>query len=262
MNANRVLGCLSLILSAGAIVGCQPAKPTVSFSNVAVTGFTDRGVDLDLTWQVDNPNPVGLRLTSMDYALSLEQRQLLSGASGEPVSVPAMGSSVVRTPVSVSLADLAALSAARDDWLDYQVDSTLVFDVMGADVPISVNPSGQIARVQPPRMRLADLRLDPAAAAMEIDLAVENPNAFALPSATLNGALRYGQAVLARLDDRPTPAIAPGASETITLTVSGGGFGAIRAAREALAGGGSLALDGGMDLAEPVSLLRGIIRPD
>lgn len=265
--AARSLSHVALLSLVALAVGCQPARPTVNFSDIALTGFQGRSVDLDLAWDVSNPNPVGLSLAGLDYDLNIEQVQLLSGASSEALSVPAMGANTIHTPARIDLANIARLAtSANDDWLDYQLNSTLTFDVLGNQVPVSVSPSGRIARLQAPRLSLSDVRLgrdDAGNATLELDLNVENPNVFDLPSAVLNGALKYGSTTLASLDDRPTPAIAANGSETVTVAVRGGGLSLLNAARQAVGGsGGSLSLDGAMQLAEPVSILRQMIQPD
>jgi LEA14-like dessication related protein len=101
--------------------GCDTLRQTLNIENptyrlrdlrprvsVAIP-FSASTIDLDFTIEVQNPNPVGLRLDRIDFDLLVNDRQITRGFSSERIRVPANGFGDVRIRTRVGYNDLRSL---------------------------------------------------------------------------------------------------------------------------------------------------------
>src|SRR2546429_7475494 len=76
----------ALVLCSVAVCGCsllqtvaQRREPTLSFKDASLSDGTFAGATGNLTFTVENPNPVGISLAESDYKLSVAGKQLVAG---------------------------------------------------------------------------------------------------------------------------------------------------------------------------------------
>ena len=81
-------------------------KFTLSFRDASLSDVTFAGATVNLTFTVENPNPVGISLAESDYKLSVAGKQLVAGKPPAGLQIPASGSSDVTLPAQVRFADL------------------------------------------------------------------------------------------------------------------------------------------------------------
>lgn len=77
--------------------------PRVTLKAVTLSLPTAAGWPLSCALQLDNPNPQTLTLLGYDYDLWLEGRSVAQGASGEAVTLPALGQAVVEFPIFLKI---------------------------------------------------------------------------------------------------------------------------------------------------------------
>jgi LEA14-like dessication related protein len=100
----------------------KPPKVTVQAVGFGVPH--KGGWPVSLTLILDNPNPQTISILGYDYELWLQGRSAVQGGSQEPVSLPALGQTVVTVPMVVKLPVLLGLWPALlkpEEKLHYQV---------------------------------------------------------------------------------------------------------------------------------------------
>jgi len=81
-------------------------KPGFRFKNVSLHNASLAGINLDTVWQLDNPNTVGLSLATIDYALFVDNKQLVAGKPAKGLQIPANGSTDLTFPAEIKFADI------------------------------------------------------------------------------------------------------------------------------------------------------------
>jgi LEA14-like dessication related protein len=192
----RFFGLSLAILLAG--TGCaalereaERRKPSASIDSTRVTGFDFDAARLLVDVRVDNPNPVGIEIAGLDYELRLDDERVLTGDSAERSDIPARGSGTVAVPITLDYGDLAdRVGHLRGrDKVDYAIDLGIMVDVpLLGKRRLPVTASGTVPIPQRPDIALRDLRVERLSlggARVVLDVAVSNPNAFALALNTL-----------------------------------------------------------------------------
>src|SRR5699024_10618 len=98
-----------LVLLPLLIAGCQTIqdiassiqKPSLSVSDVHITGFNFQEMELTYDIKIDNPNPVAIRMLGYDYDLNISDHSFLKGNQTEGVNIEASGGSIFQVPMSV-----------------------------------------------------------------------------------------------------------------------------------------------------------------
>lgn len=98
-------GCAALL----DLLRSSVEQPTFMFKAVSITEVSFAGLTLDTTWTLINPNPVSLSLASVDYALFIDDKQVLAGAPPQGLEVAAQGSTKLHFPAGIKFADLVAV---------------------------------------------------------------------------------------------------------------------------------------------------------
>lgn len=123
-----------LLLTAGVLAclgGCgvrqltrgELEAPRVKFQSLAVGLPTGRGLPLECTLLVENPNSQDLNVLGYDYELFLEGRSVARGESRGAVSLPARGQTLVAVPILVNLQVLPRFLPAvlQEQKLNYRI---------------------------------------------------------------------------------------------------------------------------------------------
>jgi LEA14-like dessication related protein len=109
--------CLGLSVVLLSTAGCSTLSnlhilnPSYSLVDVAphVNLSIPPSMDFDLTVGVDNPNPVGLRLDGLDFALFVNDNRIANGTSFDRVNIPARGIGNVRLRTHVTYDNLKSI---------------------------------------------------------------------------------------------------------------------------------------------------------
>lgn len=102
---------LAVLLSFCALAACaRPKPPTVTPTVARVVAVSDRGVDLQVTLAVHNPNGFDLAARAVEGTLYLDgQTKLGTGRATPRESIPAKGSAEVSSQVHVAWESLPSL---------------------------------------------------------------------------------------------------------------------------------------------------------
>jgi LEA14-like dessication related protein len=110
-----VLSVVTLTLSGCRTLGLDIVNPRYALRGVVphvaiALPLTQSAIDLDFNIEVDNPNPVGLRLDWLDFDLAVNDRPVLRSVRAEQgVRIPAHGIGDVRLRTRIGYQDLKTL---------------------------------------------------------------------------------------------------------------------------------------------------------
>ena len=161
-------------------------KPKAAIEKVELTGLNFDRADLLYKIRIKNSNPIALKLSSLEYALKIEEGSLLNGTMDQGLELSANGESLIEVPVSVGFKQLLdiAESAREKSEIGYSLELGLGFTVPGfgsVKVPLSYSDTLPVPKL--PSLRIASLRVKRVSLTridLEIDLRVSNPNTFSL----------------------------------------------------------------------------------
>lgn len=197
-------------------------RPLVALEAARVESLGFSGLDVVFDCRIENPNPFPLSVVKVSYGLALEGRAAAKGANATPVVIeaggpgaPGRGAFVV--PVSVRFADVPAFAPllARDRDAEYALTGEVIFHTPAGDVRVPLSQTGRIGMPRAPKIRVANVRLakaSPREVALELSVAVENPNAFPIPAGRIHYALFLSEKEVAKTDLVVAEPIAGGAS--------------------------------------------------
>ena len=130
-------GCAILreLLLASQQTGAGFNQPNFTFRNVALTDISLGGLNLDTVWDLNNPNPIGLSLATVDYALFIENKQVVAGAPQNGLQIAANGATQLHFPAGIKFADIAQVV---ETFLSRDNASWRAEGSLGVQTPISV----------------------------------------------------------------------------------------------------------------------------
>lgn len=208
-RAFLVLFALSLTTLAGcatlqSLLNGAFKKPTLKFKTARLSEASLSDATVDLVYELDNPNGLGLKVASVDYAFFVEGKQLVAGKPREGVNLKANGKSQLVFPANVKFADIAPVVTT---FLDKDVAAFKAQGSLGIQTPLGVLrfplekegtfPVPKIPQVQFQAPRITNVTL--SGATVEFPLAITNRNAFPLPVAGITGALKVAGASVGNL---------------------------------------------------------------
>jgi len=180
---------LVLVLSAGCAMMQQTGmwqKPEASIGAVTVSELNFEGAGLDVAVEVNNPNPYQIRLGRLDYALTVQDKQVLSGQQEENTSLKAEQSQTIVFPVKVRFEDLlAAVSGLKQqNIVNYGLEGGITAAVpMVGDIRLPFSRRGRLPVPKMPKVAVEGLHLDSITmlgASLKLALSLENPNNFSV----------------------------------------------------------------------------------
>jgi LEA14-like dessication related protein len=159
-------------------------KPDLNVKDVRITGLDLTKVDLAFDVQIDNPNSLSATLAGFDYDFLLNEESFLKGKQDKEMVIEAKGESIMEVPLSLNFQDLYnTYQKLKDhDSTAYTMNFGLDFNlpVLGlTHVPVS--HSGYLPLIKIPSLSVKYLRLNKlnlTGANLELQLGVNNPNAF------------------------------------------------------------------------------------
>ena len=135
MNRRALKLCLATVAAAallGSGTGCGLfVKPSAQITGVKVQDISLRAATMLFDVKVDNPYTVPLPMSNVDYALSSQDQQFLSGKADVQGTVPAGGSKTLGVPVRISFLELIKVvkGARPGTTVPYKADLGLSVDV-------------------------------------------------------------------------------------------------------------------------------------
>lgn len=169
-------------------------EPTFTFKNMVLNDVSLGGLNLDTVWDLNNPNSVGISLAAVDYALFIENKQVVAGHPENGLQLAANGSSELHFPANIKFQDVAGVV---ETFLTKDLASWRAEGSIGVQTPIGVLkfPMAKEGQFEVPKLpaivfgnpRVTSITL--SGATVEFPLTVTNKNTYALPIAGVTGNL-------------------------------------------------------------------------
>jgi LEA14-like dessication related protein len=222
----------ALVLSSAVLCGCsllqtmaQRREPTLSFKDASLSDVTLAGATVNLTFTVENPNPVGISLTQSDYKLSVAGRQLVAGKPPAGLQIPASGSADVTLPAQVRFADLgeSVVAVLRQNEVPYRAEGQIGVSTPLGIIPLAFAKEGTLPLPRVPSVtvespRIASLSLTQAT--LEVPLTLSNANSFPLPLGSVVGDLSIAGSQVGRIASTSLGRLGAGQSRTVAIPVT------------------------------------------
>ncbi len=159
-------------------------EPVVNVESVNVGDVSFEALKLLFDINIENPNQLGITLSSFDYELLLNEKSFVRGDQPEGMQIEAEASNTVRVPISLTFRDIieSVQSVVDQDSSQYQFKSGFAFNlpVIG-DVRIPVSRTGAIPVIKKPSLNIASFNIKNISftgADAVLRLKLNNPNFF------------------------------------------------------------------------------------
>jgi LEA14-like dessication related protein len=178
--------------------GCQALQnivksPSVQMERAALKSTSLFQGDLEFTFNVSNPNPIGARLDGFSYQLAIEGKKMLEGQQAQGIGLPAMGSKSVTVPITVNYMESfdSLLDFFRKDSLTYEISGT--FQIGLFTLPFS--HKDVITLPKPPSVRVKGVSVTSMSfvgAKLAMDLEVSQEGKTSIDLKKINYAVSLG----------------------------------------------------------------------
>jgi len=256
---NRRLLLVLATLGFAVLAGCSQLqryaqkafqKPRLTFKTARLSQASLSDATVDLVYQLNNPNPLGLNLASINYAFFVEDKQVVAGTPAKGLSIAANGKSELVFPANVRFADIAPVVTTflTKDSARYRAQGSI-----GVKTPLGVlsfplEHEGTFEVPKIPQVQFESPRITNVTvqgATVEFPLMVKNRNSFALPVAGIGGALKVAGANVGNLSTGDLGMLEPGGTRQLTLPLKINFASALSAANALRSGGNAqVKLDG------------------
>ena len=230
----KSLAAVAAIIFLGVLAGgCPQARkaleqavkpPIVSLKDYSIAEVSTTHLTVILHLEVFNPNPIGLRLSKIEYTIELAGHPLISGVTTDGLDLQANAAS--EADVSVNLVYSEVLKVYEDaravDEIPYTISGKVTIDTPLGPLPIPFKSQGMMPVVRPPKLISIGIEVGDysfSGVDLVVKLTLENPNGFPVDIRYINYALF--------LEDKPFSSgqvvgkpIPPHASETLGIPVS------------------------------------------
>lgn len=169
-------------------------EPTFTFKNVVLNEVSLAGLNLDTVWDLGNPNPVSISLASVDYALFIEEKQVVAGSPANGLQVAANGTSELHFPAGIKFADVVGVVATflNKDFASWRAEGALGVQTPIGVIRLPIAKEGQFEVPKLPAIAFGNPRITNvtfSGATVEFPLTVTNKNSYALPIAGVTGGI-------------------------------------------------------------------------
>lgn len=242
--------------------------PTLSFKTANLRDTDLAGTTLDLIFTLDNPNPVGLNLASVSYALEIEGHPIASGKPPDGANLAANARTDLTFPATVKFADVAQTLVA---FLDKDTAAWKASGSMGISTPIGVIdfPLTREGTFPVPKLPAIDFEqplvsdLSFSGARVTFPLKVTNRNSFPLPLGELAANISVSGTNLGSATSQGLSTLAAGETRSVSLSLPVNFLSVGGAVATALRGGSAqVKLDGSLrsgDATLPMQAVRDLV---
>lgn len=202
MSRINSIKTILFILPLMAMLSCQQAlqllnqvnikEPTASVEKVQLTDISLQKVDLRFDIAVENPNPLGVHLSGMDYNLLINDASFIKGQKKDKLNIKANGKANVSIPLSLTFSEIrkAVTSFADLDTVPYQLDLKIGVNlpVLG-NIKIPLSKKGSFPNLKIPEINLKGIKLNSigfSGADLKFMIDIKNPNALSFITGNLN----------------------------------------------------------------------------
>jgi len=172
--------------------GCKILKslvrsPSIQLDTVVLKSTSLFQGDLEFTFNITNPNPIGVAVDSMTYQLSIDGKKTMEGSSTQGIALPAMATKSITVPLTVNYMESidSLLDFFKKDSITYEVAGT--FKIGTFTVPFS--HKDVIALPKPPTVQvkgvsIRSMTFTGARLALELEITRQTPGRIDLKKIT------------------------------------------------------------------------------
>ncbi|MCB9665697.1 MAG: LEA type 2 family protein [Alphaproteobacteria bacterium] len=218
-------GCKGINL--GNLPSLEELLPKVRFERMEVTGIDFEHVAVDFVLGIDNPNPIGLELASLGWALALDGEPFLDGKGTDRLAIAARGSSSIAIPLSVTYAALpgAIQALTGADGAPYALSTKLGFSTPLGEVSVPLRHEGTLPVLRAPQLSFQAVRLDGVdllrqSATLAIDLGLTHDQASMLKFTGFDYAFSLSGKALVEGKVAKLAEVPAGKVQTVTLPIT------------------------------------------
>lgn len=200
-------------------------EPGLSFRTAALSNISLAGLTLDTIWDLHNPNSIGVSIARVEYALSVEGKQVIAGAPATGLEVRPASTSELHFPAAIRFMDLVGVVEAflNKDTAAYRAEGRLGIDTPIGLVMLPIVKEGNFEVPKVPQVSLGNPRVTSMSltgATVEFPLVVTNRNTYGLPVNGLRGALSIGGATVGTLSTGDLGAMQGRGTRTVSLPLT------------------------------------------
>ncbi len=226
----KTLLAVVLALSSGCAAVQDLAKaafqePRLTFRSASIDALDLEGATVGFTWDVENPNAMGVDLARAAWQIEVEGTRVAAGDLPAGLKIPANGRAPLTFPVRVRFRDVpgivSLIGSGKED-LGYRLSGSLGIRTPIGIVDLPMSHSDRVKLPSMPRFALDGLRVRSvslSAVAVDVRLRVQNPNAFAIPGGELDYALALAGTSVARAQGASVRAVPGGGSAVVEIPV-------------------------------------------
>ncbi len=179
-------------------------EPGFAFKKLGLQDASFQGITLDTIWKLDNPNPVGLSLASIEYALTVEDKQVVSGKPKQGLTIASQGSTDLHFPAGIKFQDIAQVvqTFLTKDNAKWGASGALGIKTPIGVINLPISKSGTFEVPKLPAIAFGNPKVSNISitgATLEFPLKVTNKNSYALPISAVVGNLKLAGASIGTL---------------------------------------------------------------
>ena len=224
----RAVTSLAIVALVAQVMGCAGLdvlkRPEVRAVRPRVTGIDLQGVALTFDVDVSNPYPIPIRAPEFRYGLDIEGTSFLTSQEHAKVDLPALTTGTVSLPIRLTYGDMwrTFRNTADAPEVGYTLHGAILGSALGQSFELPMKHTGTFPVLRAPtfsdvNIQLSDVSLQ--SAKIVADVAMKNPNVFALGLENLGYVLNIGDE---QVGDLPASTVEKvGAGETGRLRLTG-----------------------------------------
>lgn len=200
-------------------------EPRLSFKSAALDALDLDGATVAFTWEIENPNAIGIDLARARWQLEVEGARVAAGDLPAGLAIPAKGKAPLTFPVRLRFRDVPGIvgllgSGKRD--LGYRLSGGLGVRTPVGIVDLPMSHTDRVSLPAMPRFALDGLRVRSVSlstVAVDVRVKVQNPNAFPLPNGQIDYALALAGTSVAKAAGASVAAVPGGGSAVVEIPV-------------------------------------------
>ena len=245
------------------LLGSAVKRPTMEFRGASLGDISLAGLSLNLNYEVENPNALGISIAEVSYALYVEDKQVVAGAPPNGLTIPANGRAPLVFPAGIRFADLVPVvqTFLTKDTAKYRASGHIGLETPLGLIRLPLDKEGTFDVPKMPQLALENPRVSSvnlAGATIEFPFTLENKNSFPLPIGGVSGQVKVANVAVGTISSGALGLIPGGSKKRVAIPVSVSFLGAASAIISAVNGGrADVAFDakvdaGGLTLGLPV----------
>lgn len=181
----RVSALFCVLIFSVFLSGCIPTQqPVVKHSATSIQLLSLTKAQVNLTFDADNPNPIGIHDANLSYQFLLAGKKIIDN-SAFSFSLPASQSSSFTVPINIDIVDafdslnhLVSSVSKGQKSIPYVIEGSIGGSLFMFPISMPVSVKGDIPIPELPSFSLKDVSLDVSNWTVNLLLSLDNSNDF------------------------------------------------------------------------------------